>query len=119
MSTNQHSGRQLPQGEGILSLVQKQRRQLIRGAGVATLGCFRPWTVHRAWAQARNKKPLLVGLSTDDTDQYGLSGQDEQSGILMTIAKVNERGGVLGRHIETVHADTGVTLPRPPPWRPA
>ena len=107
MSTHQNSGSKLSQGGAMLSPVQKQRRQLIRGAGVATLGCFGPWTVHRAWAQARNKKPLLIGLSTDDTGQYGLSGQDEQRGILMAIAEVNERGGVLGRRVETVHADTG------------
>lgn len=107
MSTHQNSGSTLPQGEAMLSPVQKQRRQLIRGVGAATLGCFGPWSVHRAWAQARNKKPLLIGLSTDDTGQYGLSGQDEQRGILMAIAEVNERGGVLGRRVETVHADTG------------
>ena len=83
------------------------RRQLIRGAGAATLGFFGPWTLHRAWAQAKSKKPLLIGLTTDDTGQYAASGQDEQRGIAMAIQEVNERGGVLGRRLETVHADTG------------
>ena len=50
---------------------------------------------------------MLIGLTTDDTGQYGASGQDEQRGIRMAIAEQNERGGVLGRRIETVHADTG------------
>jgi len=63
--------------------------------------------VQHAWGQARTKKPLLIGLSTDDTGQYGVSGQDEQRGMRMAIAEFNERGGVLGRRIETVHADTG------------
>ena len=90
-----------------LAPVQRQRRQLIRGAGAATLGFFGPWGTHRAWAQARAQKPLLVGLSTDDTGQYASSGQDEQLGIVMAINEVNARGGVLGRRIETVHADTG------------
>ncbi len=83
-----------------------QRRRLVRGAGAAMLGFFGPWQVHHAWAQAKTKKPLLIGLTTDDTGQYAASGQDEQRGILMAIHEQNERGGVLGRRIETVHADT-------------
>jgi len=83
------------------------RRQLIRGAGAAAMGFFGPWTLHHAWAQAKSKKPLLIGLTTDDTGQYAASGQDERRGIAMAIQEVNERGGVLGRRLETVHADTG------------
>ncbi len=86
---------------------QGERRKLIQGAGAAALGFFGPWTSHHAWSQTRAKKPLLIGLSTDDTGQYAASGQDEQRGILMAISEANERGGVLGRRIETVHADTG------------
>ena len=84
-----------------------QRRRLVRGAGAAALGFLGPWSVHHAWAQARNRKPILIGLTTDDTGQYAASGQDEQRGILMAIAEANALGGVLGRRIETVHADTG------------
>ncbi|MBI2769020.1 MAG: ABC transporter substrate-binding protein [Burkholderiales bacterium] len=87
-------------------MTQLQRRRLIRGAGAAVLASFGPWQVNHAWAQARSKKPLLIGLTTDDTGQYALSGQDEQRGILMAIREQNERGGILGRRIETVHADT-------------
>ncbi|MBB6561851.1 branched-chain amino acid transport system substrate-binding protein [Acidovorax soli] len=83
------------------------RRRLVRGAAAAVLGAMGPWQVHHAWAQARGKKPLRIGLTTDDTGQYGASGQDEQRGILMAVHEANERGGVLGRPIETVHADTG------------
>lgn len=84
-----------------------QRRRLVRGAGAAVLAFSGPWGVHHAWAKAANKKPLLIGLTTDDTGQYGASGQDEQRGIRMAISEANERGGVLGRRIETVQADTG------------
>ncbi len=84
-----------------------QRRRLIQGAGATALGFLGPWNVHRAWAQSGAKKPLLIGLSTDDTGPYASSGQDEQRGILMAINEVNARGGVLGRRIETIHADTG------------
>ncbi|MES2581820.1 MAG: ABC transporter substrate-binding protein [Pseudomonadota bacterium] len=84
-----------------------QRRRLIQGAGATALGFLGPWNTHRAWAQAASKKPLLLGLCTDDTGSYAASGQDEQRGIRMAIAEVNARGGVLGRRIDTVHADTG------------
>ena len=85
-----------------------RRRRLLRQGAAAALGCgFGPWLQHRAWAQASVKRPLLIGLTTDDTGQYGVSGQDEQRGILMAVAEANERGGVLGRRIETVHEDTG------------
>jgi len=80
---------------------------VLRAAGAATLGFLGPWTVNRAWAQAKAKKPILIGLTTDDTGQYGASGQDEQRGIRMAIAEQNDKGGVLGRRIDTVHADTG------------
>ena len=83
-----------------------QRRRLIQGAGAATLGFFGPWTVHRAWAQSRAKKPLRIGLATDDTGPYAASGQDELRGMRMAIAEANERGGVLGRRIDIVHTDT-------------
>jgi len=82
------------------------RRGLIQRTGAASLGFLGPWSAHRAWAQARLKKPLLIGLATDDTGQYAASGQDEQRGMRMAIAEANARGGVLGRRIETVHADT-------------
>ena len=107
MTTTSPAGAGQERSVAELAPVQRQRRQLIRGAGAATLGFFGPWGAHRAWAQARVKKPLLIGLSTDDTGQYAASGQDEQRGILMAINEVNARGGVLGRRIETVHADTG------------
>jgi len=84
------------------------RRRLIGAAATAaTCGFFGPWRFHHAWAQARTKKPLMLGLSTDDTGQYAASGQDEQRGMRMAIAEANARGGVLGRVIQTVHADTG------------
>lgn len=57
-----------------------------------------------AWAQGG--KPLVIGLTTDDSGQYANSGGDERRGILMAIEEFNAKGGVLGRKIETVHVDT-------------
>ena len=87
----------------------RARRRLVRalGAAAASAGFAGPWAVHRAWAQAGSKKPLLIGLATDDTGQYAASGQDEQRGMLMAIAEVNARGGVLGRRVNHMHTDTG------------
>jgi branched-chain amino acid transport system substrate-binding protein len=83
-----------------------RRRRLIQGAGAAGLGFMGPWSAHRAWAQARTKKPLLIGLATDDTGQYAASGQDEQRGMRMAIDEANARGGVLGRRLAITHLDT-------------
>lgn len=88
------------------------RRHLL-ATGAATAGTFMgPWSAHRAWAQAKTRKPLLIGLTTDDTGQYATSGQDEQRGIRMAIEEFNAKGGVLGRRIETYQADTGANPER-------
>lgn len=70
-------------------------------AGLATFSG--PWRLNRAFAQA---KPIRIGLTCDATGIYGTSGQDELRGIRMAIAECNAKGGVLGRRIETVTADT-------------
>jgi branched-chain amino acid transport system substrate-binding protein len=91
-----------------------QRRKFLRasalslatgGLGVAPF--FGPWKINHAWAQTGTKKPLLIGLTTDDSGIYAASGQDEQRGMRMAIAEANARGGVLGRRIEVIQADTG------------
>ena len=82
------------------------RRRMLIGGAAAVAGFSGPWAHHHAWAQAKQKKPLLIGLATDDSGQYAASGQDEQLGMRMAIAEFNERGGVLGRRIETVHENT-------------
>jgi branched-chain amino acid transport system substrate-binding protein len=50
--------------------------------------------------------PLLIGLTSDASGQYANSGASDRRGMLMAIAEFNERGGVLGRQIETIHIDT-------------
>lgn len=89
------------------SSAPQRRRLLGTAAAAATLGAGMFWPVQPLFAQTRSKRPLLIGLATDDTGQYGASGQDEQRGMLMAIAEANARGGVLGRQITTTHTDTG------------
>lgn len=84
------------------------RRRVITAAA-ASVAFFGPWKINHAWAQSRKKKPILIGLTTDATGQYGASGEDERRGMLMAIREFNDRGGVLGRKIETIHVDTETT----------
>jgi branched-chain amino acid transport system substrate-binding protein len=54
-------------------------------------------------------EPLVIGLTSDASGQYANSGASDRRGMLMAIAEFNERGGVLGRKIVTVHIDTETT----------
>ncbi|MBT9290942.1 ABC transporter substrate-binding protein [Prosthecodimorpha staleyi] len=87
------------------------RRRLLQGsataAALAGVGSFfGPWHHNRAYAQS---KPIKIGLTCDASGQYGNSGQDDLRGIRMAIAEANARGGVLGRKIEWITADTETT----------
>ena len=70
-------------------------------AGAGTF--FGPWTHNRAYAQS---KPIKLGLTCDASGQYGNSGQDDLRGIRIAIEEFNAKGGVLGRKIEWITADT-------------
>ncbi|MBN9267849.1 MAG: ABC transporter substrate-binding protein, partial [Hyphomicrobium sp.] len=85
------------------------RRSVLKGslmtASLAGVGAFYgPWHHNRAYAQS--KKPIKLGLTNDAGGQFGNSGQDEHRAIRMVIDEWNARGGVLGRKIEWVTADT-------------
>ena len=71
--------------------------------GTATF--FGPWQHNRVWAQGA-KKPIKLGLTCDASGQYGNSGQDDARGIRLAIDEFNAKGGVLGRKIEWITADT-------------
>ncbi len=88
------------------------RRSLLKtiaagGAGAATF--FGPWKENRVWAQAAQKKPLVIGLTMDASGQYAASGVEERLGAMMAIREFNAKGGVLGRQIEALHIDTETT----------
>ena len=78
---------------------------LAAAGGVGTF--FGPWQHNRVWAQGA--RPIKLGLTCDASGQYGDSGQDDLRGIRMAIAEFNAKGGVLGRKIESVTADTETT----------
>jgi branched-chain amino acid transport system substrate-binding protein len=88
-----------------------RRRRLITGtAAAAGVSSFcGPWSIHHAWAQAAQPKPLVIGLTMDSSGQYGASGGMERLGAMMAIKEFNDKGGVLGRRIEAIHMDTETT----------
>ena len=71
-------------------------------AGTATF--LGPWQKNHVWAQG--KKPIKLGLTCDASGQYGNSGQDDLRGMRLAIDEFNAKGGVLGRKIEWITADT-------------
>jgi branched-chain amino acid transport system substrate-binding protein len=60
-------------------------------------------------ATAQDKKPIIIGITSDASGQYANSGAEDRRGVMMAIDEANEKGGVLGRPIKTVHIDTETT----------
>src|SRR6201991_5009476 len=90
---------------------QISRRGVLKGSLMASViggtgSFFGPWQENRAFAQA---KPIKLGLTCDASGQYGDSGQDDLRGIKMAIDEFNAKGGVLGRKIQFLTADTETT----------
>jgi branched-chain amino acid transport system substrate-binding protein len=85
------------------------RRALIRGSALtAGASFFGPWRHTHVYAQ-RTDKPILIGLTHDASGQFANSGQDEQRGTIMAIEEINARGGLLGRKLAYITADTETT----------
>jgi branched-chain amino acid transport system substrate-binding protein len=84
------------------------RRRLLQGsvAGATLVPFYGPWRHNRSYAQT---KPIKLGLTCDASGQYGNSGQDDLRAIRIAIEEFNAKGGVLGRKIEWITADTETT----------
>ena len=85
-----------------------RRTLLINGALVGGATFFGPWRHHHVYA-AKTDKPILIGLTHDASGQFANSGQDEQRGTIMAIEEANAKGGVLGRKLAYITADTETT----------
>ena len=84
------------------------RRRFVQTSAMAAAlagvtGFYGPWKHNRAYAQG---KPIKLGLTNDASGQFGNSGRDEHRAIRMAIDEQNAKGGVLGRKIEWITADT-------------
>src|ERR671916_604782 len=100
-----------PSGRGSPMSGDLTKRGFLQGSAMAaalagTGSFFGPWSHNRAFAQS---KPLKLGLTCDASGQYGNSGQDDLRGIRIAIDEFNAKGGVLGRKIEWITADTETT----------
>lgn len=93
-----------------MSQFRTTRRGLLKGSAMAaalagTTAFFGPWRHIHVYAQGQ-KKPIKIGFTCDASSQYGNSGQDDLRGARLAIDEFNARGGVLGRKIEWITADT-------------
>ena len=88
------------------------RRSMLKKAGLVSAGAavtfMGPWHFNRVYAAASDR-PITIGLTSDASGQYANSGASDRRGMLMAISEINERGGVLGRRVETIHIDTETT----------
>jgi branched-chain amino acid transport system substrate-binding protein len=85
------------------------RRTLLRGTALAAGATFfGPWRHQHVYAQKKDR-PILIGLTHDASGQFANSGQDEQRGTIMAIEEINAKGGVLGRKLAYITADTETT----------
>jgi branched-chain amino acid transport system substrate-binding protein len=96
-----------------MSEFKTTRRGLLKGSAMTaalagTVAFFGPWRHIHVYAQGQ-KKPIKLGLTCDASGQYGNSGQDDVRGIRLAMDEINAKGGVLGRKIEWITADTETT----------
>lgn len=57
-------------------------------------------------APAADSEPVKVGVLTDMTGAFGIVGKSNEAVAKFTINEINENGGVLGRQLEMVLADS-------------
>ena len=96
-----------------MSKFKTTRRGLLKGSAMTaalagTAVIFGPWRHVHVHAQGQ-KKPVKIGFTCDASGQYGNSGQDDLRGARLAIDEFNAKGGVLGRKIEWITADTETT----------
>ena len=86
------------------------RRTIVKGSLMAAVRRGQRYVLRPLGAQPRlgpgRKKPIKLGLTCDASGQYGNSGQDDVRGIRLAIDEFNAKGGVIGRKIEWITADT-------------
>ncbi len=89
------------------------RRSLLKKAGLLSAGVaatpfMGPWRYNRVYAAASDK-PIVIGFTSDASGQYANSGASDRRGMQLAISEFNQKGGVLGRKVETIHIDTETT----------
>lgn len=80
------------------------RRSLRRGLGL--LACA-PALAGLAWAFACRLNPVRIGLALPVTGSLSAYGRSLQQGAQLAVEQINGAGGIQGRRLELVQADTG------------
>jgi branched-chain amino acid transport system substrate-binding protein len=88
-----------------LSEVKVSRRTFLKGAiaGTAAMGAG---SLLPRVARAQEKEPILVGITSPLSGNFGDMGAAERRGMEMAMNEFNAKGGVLGRKIEMLLEDT-------------
>lgn len=81
------------------------RRGFLKGAGMAT-GSAAMLAGLNSTAQAQSSDPVVIGCPAPLTGIVAADGIEFQRGIQMAADEINSVGGILGRPIELVFADT-------------
>lgn len=72
----------------------------IRNLAMALLAALAPLSV-----AAQSGEPIRIGVVTPLTGTYAPLGQQIRWGIDLAVKEVNEKGGIMGRKVETVYED--------------
>ncbi len=78
------------------------RRTILQGAVGASAALVAPNIVTKAWAAS----PIRVGVISPITGAWTVYGKAHLSGFELAVDEINKAGGVLGRQIESVVADS-------------
>ncbi len=78
------------------------RRTILQGAVGASAALVAPNIVTKAWAAS----PIRVGVISPITGAWTVYGKAHLSGFELAVDEINKAGGVLGRQIEIVVADS-------------
>jgi branched-chain amino acid transport system substrate-binding protein len=60
-------------------------------------------------AAVADNAPILIGDCNESSGVYTVSGGSQSLGLKVCVDEWNARGGVLGRKIQTIHADTAAS----------
>ena len=79
------------------------RRQILKGAAaVAGASMTAPSIITKAWAAS----PIRIGVISPITGAWTVYGKAHSAGFELAVDEINKAGGVLGRQIELVIADS-------------
>ncbi|MGZ4317385.1 MAG: ABC transporter substrate-binding protein [Gaiellaceae bacterium] len=82
------------------------RRVLVSIAVVATAAAVAATMTVAAGARPAAKKPIVIGIATAQTGFIAAFDKPSVAGAMIAISDINKTGGVLGRQLKVVTADT-------------